>query len=191
MKETDMGDAVRRYAFTVADYHRMGEAGIFAGGPRVELLGGEVVEMSPIGGRHAACVNKVARLLITLYGEDAVVQIQNPVVLDDYSEPEPDISVLLPRADFYADPRPGPADTLLAIEIADSSLRLDRRVKAPLYAAAGVPLLWIVDLNAEAVDVYSEPSASGFGLVRHVTRGATLSLPIRGGILCTVDDLLP
>ncbi len=186
-----MGEPVRRHLFTVADYHRMGETGVFADGARVELLGGEVVEMSPIGGRHAACVNKLTKFFAVLCGDDAVVQVQNPIVLDEYSEPQPDISLLRPRADFYASPRPRPADTLLAIEVADTSLRVDRRAKAPLYAAAGVPLLWIVDLEGASVDVYSEPSDTGYLLVRHVSRGATLHVPLPGDRTCTVDDLLP
>lgn len=186
-----MGEPVRRYRFTVADYHRMGEAGIFADGPRVELVGGEVVEVSPIGRRHAVCVNELTKLFVDLCGERAIVQVQNPIGLDDASEPQPDISILRTRPDKYMTETPGPSDVLLAIEVADTTIRFDRTVKAPLYGAAGVPHLWVLDLNADVLEMYSEPSPGGYRLIRIVRRGESLTAPLPGEPVLTLDDLLP
>lgn len=191
LKETDVGEAVRRYHFTVAEYNRMGEAGVFANGPRVELLGGEVVEMCPMGSRHAACVDKIANFLVTLCGGAAIIRVQNPIVLDDASEHEPDISLLRRREDFYVSAHPEPDDILLTIEVAETSLQFDRRVKAPLYAAAGVPRLWIVDLDAGAIDIYEEPSAEGYRRVRRASPGERLALPLPSEPSFDVADVLP
>ena len=190
-KESDMGGAVRRHHFTVAEYHRMGEVGLFFTGPRVELLGGEVVEMSPIGSRHAACVDKLAKVLGAVCGDVATVRSQNPVVLDDESELEPDVALLHPRDDFYASGHPEPEDIYLAIEVADSSLHFDRDAKAPLYAASGVPQLWIVDLKAGAIDVYDQPSAGAYQRVRRLLPGERLVLPLQEGRSLDVADVLP
>src|SRR5687767_15230062 len=111
---------VTRHSFTVAEYRRMGEAGIFSEDDRVELIGGEVVEMSPIGKRHAACVGRLTQLITLRLRLSAFVWAQNPVQLDDYSEPQPDLAILKPRADFYGQSLPTPADVLLVIEVSDS-----------------------------------------------------------------------
>lgn len=190
-KESDMEGAARRYKFTVADYERMGEAGLFAKGPRVELLGGEIVEMSPIGSRHAACVDKLAKVLGVHCGDAAIVRSRNPIVLDNESEPEPDVSLLRPRADFYASGHPEPENILLAIEVADSSLHFDRDVKSPLYATAGVQRLWIVDLNAGAIDVCDEPVDGAYQRVRRFLPGERLALPVGGDRSLDVADVLP
>lgn len=190
-KDADMSSVpMRRRQFTTADYHRMGEAGIFEGGPRVELIEGEVVEMCPIGSRHVGCVNALNKLLVMRCGDDAIVQVQGPIHLDDYSEPEPDLLVLRHQADFYRGAHAEPPDTLLAIEVADSSLSFDRKVKAPLYAARGVCELWIVSLVEDAIDVYSEPHAEGYRLVRRALRGDTLRLPLPGERDCSVEEIL-
>lgn len=192
LKESDLGEAVRRYAFTVADYYRMGEAGIFADGARVELLGGEVIEVSPMGSRHGGCITKLIHLFSRLCGDDALVQVQVPVVLDDYSEPEPDIALLRPRPDFYSTQKATPADTFLIIEVADSSLGFDRSVKAPLYARAGVPHFWILAIDDATLEMYSEPSPlEGYRLTRIVRRGERVTVPIPGSPELTLDDMLP
>jgi Uma2 family endonuclease len=118
---------VSTYRFTVDDFHRMGEAGIFSEDDRVELLDGEIIEMTPIGSRHAACVDRLNRLLTSRLGTAAIVRIQSPVRLDDRSEPQPDITVLQSRTDFYEQAHPGPQDILLLIEVMDRSGELDRR----------------------------------------------------------------
>ncbi len=157
---------LKRYRFPVADYHRMAELQFFPTGQRIELLDGEIVEMSPINSKHASTVGRLAKLLILLLQDQAFVNIQNPVALDEFSEPEPDLWVAKSRPDFYKNAHPRPEDILFLIEVADSSLAKDRTVKLPLYAAAGIPETWIVNLEEECVEIYTEPSAEGYGQVK-------------------------
>ncbi len=164
----------RKYRFTVHDYHRMAEAGILGEDDRVELIEGEIIEMSPIGSRHAGCVNRLTRLLVRGVGNRAVIGAQNPVRVSDLSEPQPDIAVLEPRADDYAGRHPEPADVLLLIEVADTSLAADRDVKAPLYAVSGIAEYWIVDLENGAVDVFRDPTPQGYRTTHRARRGETL-----------------
>ena len=131
-----MASIVTRKRFTADEYQRMGQVGILLEGDRVELIDGEIVTMTPIGTRHNACVAKGNRALVRAAGDDAIVLPQGSIRLDLYSEPQPDLVLLRPRSDFYASTHAGPDDILLTIEIADSSLRYDRDVKSPLYAAA-------------------------------------------------------
>jgi Uma2 family endonuclease len=140
----------------------MVRAGILMEGDRIELIDGELVEMHTIGSRHLACAIRLNHLLVPPLAVRARVSIQGSMRLDRYSEPEPDVLVLRPRADDYASAHPGPADVLLAIEVADTSLAYDRTVKLPLYARAGIAEVWIVDLEARAVEVHREPSADGY-----------------------------
>jgi Uma2 family endonuclease len=141
-----MGVQLARRLFTVAEYHKMAEAGILSEDDRVELLEGEIVAMSPIGSRHAGLVNRLNRLFSQRAGDQVVVSVQNPVRLGGYSEPQPDLALLRPRADFYTSSHPGPEDVLLAVEVAETSAAVDREVKVPLYARFGVPEVWLVDL---------------------------------------------
>ena len=152
----------RTHTFTVEEYHRMGEAGVLPPDTAFELIRGEIVERSPIGSVHAAVVAQLNRLLVMAAGEDALVWTQNPLHLDDLSEPQPDLALLRPRADNYAERLPGPADVLLVIEVADTTLAYDREVKLPLYGAAGVAEAWLIDLNGGCVDRYTTPSEAGF-----------------------------
>jgi Uma2 family endonuclease len=150
----------------VDDYHRMGEAGILHEDDRVELIDGELIERAPIGQGHAATVNRLTRALVMAFGERAIVSVRNPVRLDRSNEPQPDFAVFRPRADFYeTGERPGPSDTLLVVEVADSSLRYDRAVKLPLYARAGIGEVWIVDLHRRVVDVHLMPAGDGYATI--------------------------
>lgn len=153
---------VRRRRLSVADYHRMGEAGILEPGERVELIEGEIVEMAPIGPGHSGRVNRLTRLLVMATSGRAVVSVQNPVVMSEHSEPEPDLALLKPRADDYIDAAPLPADVLLLIEVAESSLRYDREVKRPLYASHGLPEYWIVDVKGARLVRFSRPTPAGY-----------------------------
>ncbi len=128
-----------RRPFTVAEYHRMAEAGVLGEDDRVELLEGEIVQMTPIGSRHAACVARLTHLFVDRLQGRAQVNVQNPVHLSERSEPQPDLALLRPRPDFYARAHPGPADVLLLVEVAETSSDVDWTVKIPLYAGAGVP----------------------------------------------------
>src|SRR6266851_5672561 len=129
---------VQRRRFTAEEYHRMGEAGILCEEDRVELIEGEIIVMSPIGLRHAACVARLTRELPVALGRRALLWPQNPVRLFPDTEPQPDIVLLRPRPDDYAHAPAQPADALLVVEVADTSYRYDRHAKLPLYARSGV-----------------------------------------------------
>lgn len=151
-----------RHRLTVSDFHRMGEAGIFAAGDRVELIDGEVIDMSPIGALHAAIVARLTAFLCRTVGGGVIVWCQNPIRLDDSSEPESDIALLSPRADGYMSAHPGPEDVVVVIEVADTSLAYDLGVKVPLYARHGIPEAWVIDAATRQTRVFREPSAEGY-----------------------------
>jgi Uma2 family endonuclease len=150
-------NAYRRHRLTVADYHRMGEAGVFAHEARVELIEGEVIDMAPIGSRHAGTVSLLIARFGACLGEHGILWPQNPVVLDSRSEPQPDFAILRPRGDFYRLSHPRPNDILLLIEVSETTLRYDQEVKLRLYARAAIPEVWIVDLESSVLLVYTEP----------------------------------
>jgi Uma2 family endonuclease len=150
-------DDQHRHRYTVVDYYRMAEVGILAPDARVELIDGEILDMAPIGSVHAGTVEQLAEALRRAVGARAWVRTQNPLRLDDHSEPQPDVSLLKARADFYKSRHPRPADTLLVIEVADTSLRFDRERKIPLYAQHGIPEAWLVDLQAKRLVRYRNP----------------------------------
>ncbi len=165
MPEVKIVVQVSTKKFTVYDFHRMGEAGIFSEDDRVELLEGEIIEMTPIGSRHAACVSRLNRILTSQLGPTAIVSVQNPIRLNDRSEPQPDIALLKPRPDFYAEAHPKPDHTLLVIEVADTSVDFDQGTKLPLYAKAGIPEVWIVALTQRSVEIYRQPDAQGYNSI--------------------------
>ncbi|OLC16859.1 MAG: hypothetical protein AUH29_03850 [Candidatus Rokubacteria bacterium 13_1_40CM_69_27] len=165
-----MSDLLTRRRFTVEEYHRMGSAEILAKDEPVELIAGEIVVREPIGSRHAGTVNHLTHLWTWRLGERAVVQIQNPIeFLKEDSEPQPDVTLLRPRADSYRAAHPVAADVLLLVEVADGSLAVDRRVRMPLYARAGIREAWLLDLTADRVEVYRAPTADSYQhVVYHV-----------------------
>ncbi|HEY7521374.1 MAG TPA: Uma2 family endonuclease [Methylomirabilota bacterium] len=181
---------VTRRRFTVDEYHRMGEAGILNEDDRVELIRGEIVQMSPIGGDHASCVARLTHILLGRLHGRVVLWPQNPLVILPDSEPQPDIILLAWRGDFYRDPLPGPADVALLIEVADTSLRYDRRVKGALYAEAGVREYWIVDLGGDAIEVYRDPAATGYARTEGVGRGAVLTPVAFADVTLAAADIL-
>jgi Uma2 family endonuclease len=175
---------------TVDEYDRMGEAGILHEDDRVELLDGELYEMTPIGDAHAGAVNYLSSELFVSLGRRVLVGTQNPVQLSDYSEPEPDITVLRPRADYYRTAKPRPDDILLLIEVADTSIDYDRTTKLPRYAAAGIVEVWIVNLGEDRVEVYRDPIGNRYGTQMVFVRGesvAPLALP---DLVLRVDEIL-
>jgi len=176
---------LQRRRFSVADYHRMGETGILGEDERLELIDGEIFEMTPIGSPHGGRVNQLNRILTQAVGASAVVAVQNPLVLDQRSEPEPDLALLRPRADFYTDSHPRAADVLLLIEVADSSLQTDLNLKVPLYARHGIPEVWVVAIPDRQIQRFAHPEQ---GVYR--TR-ETLELrqpsPLPGLPDCSVD----
>ena len=154
--------AASRHRLTVAEFQRMGEAGILAPDDRVELIAGEIIDMSPIGSLHAALVDLVSGIFSGHCGPRAIVRVQNPLALDDTSQPQPDVTILRPRTDFYAAGHPGPADALLVVEIADTTLPFDLEVKVPLYAAAGITEVWVIEALSRRTHVFRRPEAGRF-----------------------------
>jgi Uma2 family endonuclease len=155
--EPSLAEARPIFRLGVETYHQMIHTGLFDEDDRVELIEGELHAMTPIHPDHAGKNNRLNRLLNKRVGDAALVSVQNPLTLAPRSEPEPDLMLLRPRDDFYEDANPTPADTLLVIEICDSSLRYDREVKVPLYAAHDIPEVWLVDLQHRRLEVYREP----------------------------------
>jgi Uma2 family endonuclease len=176
--------------FTVAEYHKMVEAGILSEDDRVELLNGEIVAMSPIGSRHAACVDRLTQHLVVQVGGRAIVHVQNPIRLGEHSEPQPDLALLRRRPDFYATSHPGPGGVLLVVEVADTSAAFDREVKVPLYAQFVVPEVWLVDLAGEQVEVFRQPSPQGYQDIRTVRRGEAVAPLLLPNLSLAVDALL-
>ena len=183
-----MSLAVRR--FTVDEYHRMGEAGVLHEDDRVELLDGQIVQMSPIGIRHAACVNRLTALFVGRAGNQATVSIQNPVILSEYEEPQPDVVVLRYRADGYQTAHPRPSDTLLVVEVADTSVASDRLNKIPLYARAGVPEVWLINLPGDEIEIYQQPTAGRYARVRTARRGEELTPLELPTLVVRTDEIL-
>jgi Uma2 family endonuclease len=167
-----MSELLTRHRFTVEEYHRMGEAGILPEDNRLELIHGDIVVREPIGAYHAGTVARLIRLWTSRLGDRAIVNIQNPVQFPmEDSELQPDVMLLRPREDFYTTGHPQAADVLLLMEVADSTLRLDRRVKIPLYARVGVREVWLVDLTTARLEVHREPLGDRYADVRVLARG--------------------
>jgi Uma2 family endonuclease len=186
-----MSVEVSRRLFSVDEYHRMRDAEILGSSDRLELLEGGIVEMNPIGSRHAACVNKLNSLLHRVLGDSAIIGVQNPVTLDQLSELRPDIALLRKQDDFYATRHPGPGDVQLIIEVADTSLEYDRQLKLPLYAKAGVPEVWLIDLTRGVVEVYADVTAGQFALVAVARGREPIPSRVLGHVVLRAQDVLP
>ena len=188
---------VLRGPFTVESYQRLAQLGVLGEDHRVELIDGQVVEMTPIGDRHASCVRRLHDLLARQALAVAIIDVQNPVVLGRHDAPQPDVAVLKRRAatvresfrDGYPH-HPRAADILLVVEVADTTLAYDRDVKMPLYARAGIPEAWLVDLGADAITVYGGPQPGGYRDVFTVTRDETLRPFLLPGVAITAADIL-
>lgn len=169
----------RLHRFTVEDYHAMVPAGILREDARVELIDGEIIEMPPIGSPHGGRVNRLSRLLVTAVQGRAVVSPQNPVVLGRHSEPQPDLALLRWRDDEYTDSNPGPADVLLLIEVSDTTLAYDRRVKVPLYARHGIPEVWLIDVGHRRALRFADPdpAAGNYRLETQLDADRPVPLP--------------
>jgi Uma2 family endonuclease len=179
-----------RRKLTADEYERMGETGIFHEDDRIELLDGELYEMPPIGDGHIGKLNRTTSLFLRRLGDRAVISPQNPIRLSDYSEPQPDIAVLKPRADYYETGKARPDDVLLLIEIAESSLDYDRQTKLPRYAADGIIEVWIVNLVAEQVEVYRAPSGEAYTVSSVHRRGDSLSPLAFPDLIIRVEEIL-
>ena len=177
------------YRWTVEDYHRLVEAGILDENSRVELLNGQIVHKSPIGKLHAACVDRLSDLFRDILGKSVIIRVQNPIIPDAHSEPEPDISILKRKANFYADGHPRPEDILLVVEVADTTLEKDRTTKKELYAAAGITEYWIINLPDQQVEQYLDPSGEDYRLTHTYKLGQSVESTLLG--TAPVNHILP
>jgi Uma2 family endonuclease len=184
-----MSRELAKHRISADEYERMGAAGVLSRDARFELIAGEIYEMSPIGSPHAACVDA----LTFIFGEVAqrrfIVRVQNPIRLDDFSEPQPDVALLRWRADFYRGAHPTPADVLLVVEVADTTVFTDRTVKIPLYAKAGIAEVWLVNLPDERVEIYNAPAGETYERVAEFGRGERAQSPNIEGLGVNVAEL--
>lgn len=181
--------SVTTHRWTVSDFHRLAEAGILTEDIRVELIDGQLIDMSPIGDLHAACVKRLNDFLGPIVRENAILGIQDPIILDDFSEPQPDVSILHRKRNYYADGHPRPTDILLLIEVADSSAEKDKKVKLPLYGKSGIPECWLINLNEGLIEQYLEPSPDGYRTIHFYRPGEVIESEVIGSI--AVADLIP
>lgn len=175
--------------FDVHEYHRMGEAGVFEG-ECIELIDGEVVTVSPIGGRHARCVTELIRLMVALVGVDLRVSPQNPVRLDDGNEPEPDVAIIKASDRYRSGELPTLEDILLLVEVSDTTLAYDKDVKLPLYAKFAVPEVWIIDLTGGVIERYTEPSPDGYRLIRKFGKEDNVESAVVAGVSFPAGEVL-
>jgi hypothetical protein len=181
---------VPRHRLTVDDFHRLGEAGVLGEDDRVELLEGQLVDMSPIDPRHAAVIDELNRLLVAAVGERGRVRVQNPIVLDSGSEPQPDLVVARQVRGDYRDAHPRPDDVVLLIEVADTSFGIDSGAKLALYARAGIREFWIVDLTANRVLVQRAPINGLYSETTTVGLSGTLEVEALPGVVIPAAAIL-
>lgn len=186
-----VGAGREKRKFTVAEYYRMGEVGILHHTERVELIDGEIIVMSPIGPPHATAVDRLNMAFAEQARGRYIVRVQNPVHLDDYGEPQPDLALLRPREYAHLDNHPGPGDMLLAVEVADSSLAFDLRVKSQRYAAAGIPEMWVMNLPGDCIERLDQPGPAGYTRHTIFRRGDKISPAALPDLELAVADLLP
>ncbi len=182
---------VAKHRFTVEEFRKMGEAGIFGEDDRVELLEGKIVEMTPIGSRHAACVRRVNRVFGQRLGDRATIAVQDPVRLGSHSELQPDLALLRVRTDEYALRHPGPEDVLLLVEVADTTSRWDREHKMPVYAAAGVSEVWLLDVGAQELELFRRPEGGGYREVAVARPGDTVAPEAFPDVVLDVAEVFP
>ncbi|MGO9234762.1 MAG: Uma2 family endonuclease [Methylocella sp.] len=161
-----------KHRFDVDAYYKLAEAGILPNPHRVELIDGEIIDLNSIGSPRAAITTRLTRQFIRAVGDLAIISVQNPLRLDSYNEPEPDLLVLRPRADDYQANHPGAANVLLLIEVSETSLAYDRGRKLALYAKFGVAEVWIVDLAGAALEIYRQPKEGAYSLTERRTSGS-------------------
>lgn len=176
---------IARHRVTVHDYHRMAEFGVLDADARVELIEGEIIDMAPMGTRHRAAVMQLGRRLERAVGDAAHVSVRLPLRLSEDSEPEPDLALLKPRDDAYAAAMPTGADTLLVVEVADTTLAYDVRVKVPLYARHGVAEVWVLDLGAGLWRRFAALRCGAYADAVALERPGRVALPGLPG--CSVD----
>jgi Uma2 family endonuclease len=182
--------APTKHRFNVKEYYRMAETGVLRPDARVELLDGEIIDMSPIGPFHGGVVNRLIRLFTRSSGSRWLVSAQNPVRFHDYSEPEPDLVLLKPAPDDYTSRHPQPEEVYLLIEVSDATLALDREEKLPLYGRAGIIEVWIVNLVDQTLEVYREPHFEGYASKVTLSAGDKVAPQAFSDVTVDVAELL-
>lgn len=190
MKMTQSSEEVRKHRTNLTEWHKMGEAGIFPPESHLELINGEILEMAPIGSNHAGHVKRLIKLFSNLIPDDVISSVQDPLQLNDLSEPEPDYMLLRADADFYSTRHPTADDVLLLIEVADSSLMYDRVQKQRLYASHNIPEYWLVNLNDNCLEVYRQPHGERYTGKATLRRGDHIELTQLTDIMLEVADIL-
>lgn len=180
----------RPVPISVELYHYMAEKGMFEPDERVELIDGEIFTMSPIGSLHVRCVNFLTQFLIGKLAGKYIVSVQNPIISSYDTEPEPDLTILRAKDDLYRDHLPTGSDTVIVIEVADTTASFDRNRKFPKYAQAGIPEAWLIDLKRDVVEIHTDPGTSGYGVVRTMRRGERVVSSSIGDIDLSVDEIL-
>lgn len=180
---------VTRHLFSVEEFHKLAEIGLLGEDARVELIEGELINMAPIGNRHAFAVNRLTRLMTVSAAGRCYISVQNPIVLGSHSEPEPDLVLASLPEGKYAAAHPGSKDILLVIEVADTTIEYDRRVKIPLYAEHGIVEAWLFDLTQKQLEIYLEPSADGYRRILKPARDALVSPSFVDGVQINFAEL--
>ena len=185
-----MSVQMQRRLFTVQEYHLMSEAGIFGENDRVELIEGEILEMAAISPRHASCVKRLIGQFRQIPEQIAILDVQNPIQLTERTEPQPDVVLLQPRADYYATAHPIPSEVLLLVEVSDSTVDFDRDVKVPNYARSLIQEVWLVDLVENCLEVYRQPGPNGYSLMLKFLRGQQVTPQAFPDLEVSVDFIL-
>jgi Uma2 family endonuclease len=178
-----------KYRLTVEQYYKMTEVGILGIEQRTELIEGEIIEMSPIGAKHAGTINRLNRVLSPRISDQAIISIQNSIRLNDSSEPQPDLAILHLRDDCYTESIPTPDDIFLLIEVSDSTLKYDREVKIPLYAKAGIPEVWIANIEEQVFEVYRSPSQDGYKQIQNYGKGEVIQIELFANVEIAIDEV--
>ena len=179
----------KKYPITINHFQKMIERGIFEEDEHIELIEGELIAMAPIGPDHSSKTRKLNRQFSQKIGDLALVDMQNPIVLDDHSEPEPDLALLRPRDDFYETANPTAKDVLLLVEVADSSLNYDKKTKIPLYARQGIPEVWLINVPNRQVEIYLKPSPEGYRQILIPEKQECISPTLLPSVSIKVSDI--
>ncbi|NCO75182.1 MAG: Uma2 family endonuclease [Cyanobacteria bacterium] len=178
-----------RKKFDIEEYHQIINIGIFKEDYTIELIKGEIFEMSPVGFKHASCVNKLNQFFSLQFGHEVIISVQNPIKLNNNSEPQPDLVLLKPREDFYGTQHPTPDDIFLLIEVADSSIEYDRNVKLPIYAESKIQEVWLIDLNQNFLETYKNPEANYYQNMQKLSNNNIVTLNFPHKIDINVNNL--
>lgn len=190
VEQIELISPVTRKRFRVEEFHKMTELGILPEESGWEIVDGYLIDKMSIGSKHASTVKRLNRILTKLVKDNAIVSVQDPIRLDDYNEPEPDIALLKPREDFYSKNHPLPQEILLLIEVSDSTIEYDRKIKKTLYAKAGITEFWIINLQDDTLEFYSQPKNGNYRLARILESGETLKLNSIENLTLTINEIL-